>query len=133
MVLGAQVAAACIFTATAAMYFAKLPVLIFLIRIFGIQKWLRYTAYFLMVITALGFLASALWTGLQCSPNLHKADEAFLFNCVSATLYTTVSRNSLSLAVDLVIFFMPLPLIAQLKLARRKKIGVGLVFLAGSL
>lgn len=86
-----------------------------------------------MVITDLGFLASALWTRVQCSPNLHRADGIFQFNCVTVTLYMNVFRDSLSLAVELIISFMPLPLIAKLKLARRKKIGVGLVFLVGSL
>lgn len=129
-----QLAAACIFTATAAMYFAKLPILIFLLRTFGVKKWLRYISYCLMVLTALAFLASALWTGVNCSPGLQDdVDQAFLFSCVSATFYTTVSRNSISLAVDVIIFIMPLPLVARLKMAPRKKIGVALVFLAGSL
>lgn len=127
-----QLAAACIFTATAAMYFAKLPILIFVMRTFGIHKWVRYTGLFLIVITALGFLAAAMWTGINCSPSLHTINAMFLFKCVDATYDTTVSRNSLSLAVDLVIFVLPLPLVVKLKLSRRKKIGVSLVFLTGS-
>lgn len=127
-----QLAAACLFTATAAMYFAKLPILIFVMRTFGIHKWLRYTGYFLIVITALCFFAAAMWTGAHCSPGLHIVDEIFLMACVKSTYETTVSRNSLSLVVDLVIFALPLPFVAGLKLSRRKKIGVSLVFLTGS-
>ncbi|GAB1316360.1 hypothetical protein MFIFM68171_06570 [Madurella fahalii] len=114
------------------MYFAKLPILIFVMRTFGIHKWLRYTGYFLMVAMALCFFASAMWTGVHCSPGLHTVDTAFLFSCVRSTYHSTVSRNSLSLVVDLVIFALPLPFVVNLKLSRRKKIGVALVFLTGS-
>lgn len=114
------------------MYFAKLPILIFVMRTFGIHKWLRYTGYFLIVFTALCFFAAAMWTGAKCSPGLHTVDPIFLFSCVGATYHTTVSRNSLSLVVDLVIFALPLPFVFKLKLSRRKKIGVSLVFLTGS-
>lgn len=73
-----------------------------------------------------------MWTGAHCSPGLHTVDNVFLFSCVRSTYHTTVSRNSLSLVVDLVIFALPLPFVAKLKLSRRKKIGVFLVFLTGS-
>lgn len=120
--------------ATSAMYLAKLPILIFLIRAFGIKKWLRYIAYFLMVFTALGFLAAALETGVNCSSSSHDdLGDAFLFNCMLATFYTGVSRNSLSVAVDLVIIVLPLPIISKLELPIRKKVGLAIVFLVGSL
>ncbi|KXX80782.1 hypothetical protein MMYC01_203924 [Madurella mycetomatis] len=114
------------------MYFAKLPILIFVMRTFGIHTWLRYTGYFLMIAMALCFFASAMWTGAHCSPGLHTVDTLFLVSCVKSTYHTTVSRNSLSLAVDVVIFVLPLPFVVKLKLSRRKKIGVALVFLTGS-
>ncbi|KAK0662075.1 hypothetical protein QBC41DRAFT_32172 [Cercophora samala] len=125
-------AAACLFTATAAMYFSKLPILIFVMRTFGIHKWLRHTGYFLIVFTAVCFFAAAMWTGAHCSPGLHTVDLNFMFKCIDATFYTTVSRNCLSLVVDLIIFILPLPFVMKLKLSRRKKIGVSLVFLTGS-
>ncbi|KAK3389600.1 hypothetical protein B0H63DRAFT_445781 [Podospora didyma] len=103
-----SLAASCIFTATAAMYFAKLPILLFVMRTFGVHAWLRYTGYFLMVVTATCFFAAAMWTGVN------------------------LSRNSLSLAVDVVIFAMPLPFVAKLNLSLRKKMGVALVFLTSS-
>lgn len=115
------------------MYFAKIPILIFVMRLFGVQSWLRYTGYFLLVFTALCFLASALWTGVHCSPGLHPVqDTNFLFGCVRSTIDTTVSRSSLSLAVDIVIFLLPLPSVAKLNLSQRKKVGVFIVFLTGS-
>ncbi|KAF2877752.1 hypothetical protein BDV95DRAFT_555853 [Massariosphaeria phaeospora] len=127
-----RLAAACIFTATSAMYFSKLPLLIFFLRTFGVKRWVRYTCYSLMTFTAVGFFASAMYTGIWCSPEIHTADVPYLFNCVSATFYTTVSRNALSLAVDVVIFVLPLPIVLRLKMALHNKIGIALVFLTGS-
>ena len=115
------------------MYFAKLPLLLLFLRTFGIKKWLRYTCHSLMIFTALGFLASAMYTGIKCSPEIYDPDVPFLFQCVGATFYTTVSRNVLSLVVDVVIFILPLPIILKLKLPLHKKIGIALVFLTGSL
>jgi hypothetical protein len=127
-----RLSTSCIFTATFAMYFSKLPVLFLYIRTFGVQKWLRYTCWFLMVFNALGFICVMIYTGVMCSVELNPETPQFLAQCVSITIYTTVSRNALSIAVDLVIFFLPLPIIAKLKLPFYKKLGVSLVFLTGS-
>jgi hypothetical protein len=115
------------------MYFAKLPILVLILRSFGIKTWLRRTSYILMVVTAMGFLAAALYTGIKCSPGLYEVNVSYLLSCVDATFYTIVSRNCLSLTVDLIIFVLPLPVIRDLHLPRRTKIGVALIFLTGSL
>lgn len=74
-----------------------------------------------------------MWTGVHCSPNLHPVhDGNYVLACVSAAYYTSVARGSLSLAADLVIFVMPLPLVAKLKLSRQRKLSVFLVFFTGS-
>ena len=90
--------------------------------------------YFLITFTALGFLAAAIETGVHCSSSSHDdLSVVFLFSCMNATYYTGVSRGSLSVAVDIVIMVLPLPIISELKLARRKKVGVSVIFLVGSL
>ncbi|KAK4173661.1 hypothetical protein QBC36DRAFT_348572 [Triangularia setosa] len=59
-----------------------------------------------------------MWTGAHCSPGLHTVNFDFMFKCIDI--------------VDLVIFVLPLRFVIKLKLSRRKKVGVSLVFLIGS-
>ncbi|KAF2962713.1 hypothetical protein GQX73_g10858 [Xylaria multiplex] len=110
-----SLSAAGICAGTAAMYFSKLLLIALIIRLFKIKKSLRYTSYILMAVTAIGFIAAALFT-----------------ICASATVITGLLRNSLSLAADVVIFILPLKPISQLQLPLPKKIGIAVVFLFGS-
>ncbi|KAK4172386.1 hypothetical protein QBC36DRAFT_362796 [Triangularia setosa] len=105
--------------------------LIFVMRTFGIHKWLRWTGYFFHRLHRTVFLYHRHVDWAHCSSGLHTVDIPFMFNCVNATYYTVVLRNSVSLFVDVIIFIQPLPFVVKFKLSRRKKIGVALVFLNG--
>jgi hypothetical protein len=124
---------ASISTGTAAMYFSKLPLILLLQRLFGIKVWFHRTCTGLMIFAAIGFLTAYLWVGVRCSPDLHKPDIMLLLQCVQAAVPTGISRNSISLFVDVVVFVLPLFIISDLKLSLRTKIAVSLVFLTGSL
>ncbi|RYP86359.1 hypothetical protein DL769_000743 [Monosporascus sp. CRB-8-3] len=95
------------------MYTAKLPLLLLFIRTFGIEKWLRWTCKFLIIFGMLGFLATA--------------------TCITAVTHGAISRGSLSLTMDLIMFALPLPVIKKLHLPFRRKIGLALVFMTGLL
>ncbi|KAI0098858.1 hypothetical protein GGR51DRAFT_537217, partial [Nemania sp. FL0031] len=127
-----SIAAAGICTGTAAMYFAKLPLLVLIIRLFKVNKTLRYISYVLMAVTAAGFLGASLLTIVRCSPGINKLGDPFLFGCVEATIITGLTRNSLSLVADIIIFVLPLRSVAQLHLPLSKKIGLAVVFMFGS-
>ncbi|KAI0096817.1 hypothetical protein F4776DRAFT_658602 [Hypoxylon sp. NC0597] len=122
-----------IFSGNIAMYTAKLPLLFLFIRLFGVEKWLRWTCRFLIVFGLLGFLTAATYTSVSCSPQLHIVAVPFLFKCVTAVTNGCISRGSLSLTMDLVMFVLPLPVITKLKLPLRRKLGLVLVFMTGLL
>lgn len=112
-----------VFLGSAEMYFAKLPIIILLARVFAIQKYVRYTIYFIMMFAPVAFFVVAMWTGINCCRGLHVTYGHWLLNCIEAIFYTLASRNCLSLAVDCVIFVLPLPSIIQMHLPLRQKFG----------
>ncbi|KAI1250341.1 hypothetical protein MGN70_007394 [Eutypa lata] len=113
------------------MYTAKLPLIFLLIRTFGIEMWLRRTCQALVIIGLLGFLGSAIYTGISCSPALNVVSPLYLFKCITAVTQGTITRGSVSLMMDVVLFFLPLKVIKKLHLPLRRKIGLGLVFMTG--
>lgn len=118
-----------------ALYTAKLPLLFLYIRTFGVVKWLRYTCIVLVVLGGLGFVSTATYASVTCSPQLH-SDEfppiAF-FKCIEGITNACIARASFSLTMDVFMFFLPLPVIKGLNMPFRRKAGLALVFMAGLL
>lgn len=117
-----------------AMYTAKLPLLFLFIRTFGIKVWLRWTCRILVMFGALGFLASATYATTQCSPALHPGGgQPFLLTCIQGVTHGTIARGSLSLFIDIILFFLPFPVLKSLNMPFRRKLGLAFVFMAGLL
>ncbi|KAJ5919760.1 hypothetical protein N7454_009595 [Penicillium verhagenii] len=116
-----------------AIYSAKLPLLFMLKRTFGIKKWLRWSCLTLIILGTLGGVITLLYAGISCSPDLHKPTTPFLFSCVDALTDATIARGSISLAVDVVTFILPIPIIVNLKMPLRRKIGLAFAFATGLL
>lgn len=116
-----------------AIYSAKLPLLFMLKRTFGVKIWFRWTCIFLIVFGTLGGVVTLLYASITCSPDLHTPTPPFLFACVTAVTNATIARGSLSLAVDIVIFILPISIIVNLKMPARRKIGLAIVFATGLL
>ncbi|KAF4765500.1 hypothetical protein HAV15_003162 [Penicillium sp. str.  len=114
-------------------YSAKLPLLFMLIRIFGVKHWLRWTCIFLIVVGTLGGVITLLYAGISCSPDLHEPTPPFLFSCISALTDATIARGSISLAIDVIAFILPIPVIVNLNMPLRRKIGVAFAFATGLL
>jgi len=128
-----QLVAVGIASGNCAIYSAKLPLLFMLRRTFGIKKWLRRACLFLIVFGTLGGVITLLFAGISCSPDLHQPTPPFLFSCVTALTNATIARGSISLAIDVIIFILPIPIIIDLKLPLRRKIGLGIAFGTGLL
>jgi hypothetical protein len=118
-----------------ALYTAKLPLLFLYIRTFSIIKWLRYTCITLVVVGGLGFVSTATYASVTCSPQIHGHEfpPVFFGGCIMGITNACLARASVSLTMDLVMFFLPLPVIKNLKLPFRRKAGLALVFMAGLL
>lgn len=128
-----QLVAVGIASGNGAIYSAKLPLLFMLIRAFGIKTWLRWSCVFLIIFGTLGGVITLLYAGISCSPDFHEQTVPFLFSCITALTDATIARGSLSLVIDVAVFILPIPVIVNLKMTLRRKIGVAFAFGTGLL
>lgn len=115
------------------MWTAKVPILVLLIRLFGVNRWLRIIAILTIVLTGLAILAGETYNAHICMPP--KSDAGFtqddLSRCTAIASKMGIALSSIGISTDIIIFLLPLPVIAKLQLVNEKKIGLAVVFLAG--
>ncbi|KAL2045338.1 hypothetical protein N7G274_002421 [Stereocaulon virgatum] len=114
-------------------FLAKLSILLLYLEIFAIKKQARITVTIGLTIIAAQCLATIIGNSVLCVP---KPGESWLrhtstYKCkVTATLFG-VFMGAVSVFSDIYVIYIPLPLIWQLHLATRKKVGVSLIFITG--
>ncbi|KAK7926712.1 CFEM domain-containing protein [Apiospora marii] len=113
------------------MYFAKAPLLLLYIRLFGIELWLRVACYVTLAATAVLHLVCAIYASVGCIPADGKYESAFVLKCVAATQIPVLLRCFAAIATDVVALVLPLMIVAGLHLPMSRKIGLVLVFTTG--
>lgn len=117
------------------MWTAKLPVLLLLARIFGVDRAVRITAYATALVLGIAIVSAGIYNAVICWPP--GADDGldvylgFVPRCTDASSLTGTILAPISLAGDVIIFLLPLPVIFKLQLSIQKKIGLLVVFLFG--
>lgn len=94
---------------------------------------MRWSCLVIIVSNILAGLAIVIYGTVECSPELHPNTAPFLLGCIVAVDNTTMARASISLATDVAVFILPIPVIVNLNMAFRRKIGLGLAFATGLL
>ncbi|CAI6043639.1 unnamed protein product [Clonostachys chloroleuca] len=107
------------------------PPLFLYIRTFGVERWLRRTCHFLAIMGFVGFISTATYTSVECSPQRHEETPLFLFSCITAVTNGCIARASVSMAMDVPMFVLPIPVIWKLHMPLRRKIGLAMVFVVG--
>ncbi|KAK4221708.1 hypothetical protein QBC38DRAFT_448917 [Podospora fimiseda] len=127
-------ATATAFIGSYSQYFAKIPILLLYLRLFGgVYKWLRITCYMLFLIPVFVLAGSASYCTAYCVPERKTIDGKFAHNCMESIAIICVFNGAFALVSDIIIFILPLPAIAQLTLAPKKKLGLFIIFLSGLL
>ncbi|KAK4183423.1 hypothetical protein QBC35DRAFT_393904 [Podospora australis] len=124
------------FMAVLTLHFAKVPILILYLRLFGVNRAVRITSWILLTIPLVLLLGAAIYGAAVCSPegkNNAQLDLAWQQGCMQPSLGIGVWNGSVSVLVDIIIFVLPLPVISKLKMNLHKKIGLLVVFLAAFL
>ncbi|KAL8778242.1 MAG: hypothetical protein Q9194_002114 [Teloschistes cf. exilis] len=109
---------------------AKAAILALYIRVFGPVRWLRITSYGLIIFMFLFYWSNVAIAGAYCIPRNGSPWNATTFaKCAEPALDIVV--GILDVATDLVLYFLPFPVINKLQLAPRKLLGLRVVFLVG--
>lgn len=118
---------------TLSMWFAKTPILFLYIRLFGIKRWVRLICYITLIATLLQFIAISVLLGASCIPAGKGGDDIaeVAAVCISRGFAVGIWNGIISIITDLIIFLIPIPIVFQLQLPTRKKIGICVVFAAG--
>ncbi|GAB1311479.1 hypothetical protein MFIFM68171_01689 [Madurella fahalii] len=118
------------FMAIFAVYFAKVPILILYIRIFGLHSAVRITSWILLTVPLVMLVGGAIYGATACSPENRVVDMVYLQGCIQPSLRIGVWNGAVSAAVDIILFILPLPIISRLRLPPHKRFGLMMVFLA---
>ncbi|KAF9736932.1 hypothetical protein PMIN02_012226 [Paraphaeosphaeria minitans] len=113
---------------------SKAAIIALYIRLFQVEVWLRRTSYITIVLLFLVYWSLIPVSAVYCTPRNGAAwDLILLGSCQQHLLFAGPMQGAVSIAADVFILFLPLPIIVKLNLPFRKKIGVVTVFFVGVL
>ncbi|EFQ99998.1 integral membrane protein [Nannizzia gypsea CBS 118893] len=108
----------------------KIAFLFLYLRIFYVQKWFRWSCYFLMGLTVLmtiGFTCPSVW---QCKPISAYWDRSIPHKCIENAQWRIV-YSGLNVATDFLIFLLPIKQAIALPMRMRDKLAVICIFSLG--
>lgn len=108
-----------------------MSILSFYLR-FSIDNALRYTVYFVMLVTVGYTLPAALQALYVCQPMELYWDASVEGKCVNSDAVFHFA-NVLNVLTDFAILLMPIWILRPLKAPRLKKLGVTLILMTGGL
>ncbi|KAI1206940.1 uncharacterized protein F4807DRAFT_208691 [Annulohypoxylon truncatum] len=116
-----------------ALWTTKAPILLLYLKLFGVYPWLRWASYITLVVTALCFIAAMAITLAHCDLTDSYAEPATLDKCISASATGAIFSGFIAVFADVIIFCLPIPAIARMRIALSKKVGLGIIFCSGIL
>ncbi|KAI0911117.1 hypothetical protein F4824DRAFT_451879 [Ustulina deusta] len=113
------------------LWFSKAPILFLYLKLFGVNRWLRFVSYATLLVTGLIYIAGLIFTLIMCPTD--KITLVAYQKCAHANTLTGVISGFVSVVADAIIFLIPIPIIFSLQLETSKKIGLSVAFLSGIL
>ena len=119
-----------------AIMFAKLSILLFYNRLFGVNKAFRWTAYGAMVFVVGYCLGTAFAIIFQCTPPAATWDLMYRVqtgvHCLSL-IDIDIAIGGLNIPSDIFILLLPMPMLSKLQMPLPKKLGLAAVMATGVL
>lgn len=110
----------------------KMSILILYLRLFAVNRTFRYITWSMMFFVC-GYLMANLWTQIfGCSPRSKYWEPGTPGHCINYTR-AGLAYGSMNIISDLLILILPIPLVWQLKLSRREKVGISVIFMSGTM
>lgn len=111
----------------------KLSILSFYLRIFRHQDWFRAGVYAAIFIMIVGTSIISLLTIFQCHPVQYFWNKNIKSGICLDQNALAYANSGLSIAQDLLIIALPIPVVLKMNMDNRKKIGVAFMFAVGGL
>jgi hypothetical protein len=108
----------------------KISITLLYTRIFGNTRWFRFTCYFIMTATAMYCVSSVAATIFQCTPVPRMWDKTIAGTCINTSQFYYANAG-FSIATDVIILFLPMPLVLNLQIPKIQKVALFLVFTLG--
>jgi hypothetical protein len=115
----------------AAVAFPKLVVVILYLRVFT-NKTERGIAWALFAVIIATFISFFVATCAQCTPFTYLWDKSIPGGRCFDTVAFAYSSSVPNIVTDLVVVFLPIRTVLELKVSTARKIGLMLIFLTGS-
>ncbi|KAF7533940.1 hypothetical protein G7054_g6651 [Neopestalotiopsis clavispora] len=117
-------------TYKASINLTKSSILLLYMRIFGKIKWFRWVCTCLIITIAMYCAASLVVTIFQCLPVERAWDKKIEGTCIDNGKFW-YANGGFSIATDLLILLLPMPLVYALQIPRVQKAALILVFTLG--
>lgn len=114
-------------------YMGRATVLALYHRIFNSIAWVRWSIYMFAII---GLILPIMNTidAVLCSPPNGGDSDISDYTCSKRALFEQgLSLGVVSPVIDVFMLVLPIPIVAKLNIGRKKKVGVLLIFLTGTL
>ncbi|CAG9982015.1 unnamed protein product [Clonostachys byssicola] len=115
------------------LWFSKAPIVFLYLKLFGVNRWLRYISWVTLVISGMVYTGGLIYTLVHCPVNPSKATFPEYQKCATANTLAGVISGCISVTVDAILFFLPIPVIIRLNLKLSQKIGLSLTFFSAIL
>ena len=117
------------------MFFAKASLLLLYLRIFGPKKSTRYWIYYALTFTFCLYWINIPINAYYCTPSSGTSWSETIDiapKCFKQLILGLV-QGSLSVALDLFILILPIPVVMALQMSLKRRVGVLAVFMTGVL
>ncbi|KAI0110419.1 hypothetical protein GGR51DRAFT_547669 [Nemania sp. FL0031] len=113
------------------MNLTKASIVLLYLRIFDGIKWFRWTCYTILAFVASFCTAVTLATIFQCHPVAAAFDQTITSStCINNRIFWYINA-AVSIATDIIILAIPLPLVFSLQISRLQKAALTCIFMVG--
>ncbi|KAK0620764.1 hypothetical protein B0T14DRAFT_430816 [Immersiella caudata] len=117
-------------TYKAAINLVKCCILLLYLRLFQVVRWFRISCWALLAIVAIYCTASIAATIFQCQPVIRAFDKDTPGHCLDTAKFWFANAG-FSIATDVIILLLPMPLVWKLEVPRTQKVALVAVFAVG--
>ncbi|KAI1323779.1 hypothetical protein F5Y16DRAFT_331045 [Xylariaceae sp. FL0255] len=113
-------------------WLCKTPLLLLYIRMFGVKDWVRFSCYAVLGLSFIPAAAGVIANAVVCTPHSSTSVSDSKFKaCEHVSPLWNVIIGFVSVFVDFFLLVLPMPILFNLQLTLRKRLGLIILFSTG--